>query len=358
MVKGNKFRQTTTGRRAFQSDSEREYYEMQKAAVRRKEKLKRARTKTVKGGGVGTLEGRNASSPRAKITPATTTNNNTTTKPKPVKGGGVGTLEGRNTSRAKITPPATTTKKVIAPTTTRKIYKKVRGVETPPRRDPVVKPAPNNAAAASMGGNNRITDRENKQIDNALLKQKREKAIIDAAKKFFSPSDSAKAAQAKRKALVENKRMKRKNEKERIAAENAKLAEIRRTETPEERLKRIGYKGFNKGGTAKKTYSAGGKIHKGKFNKLIESDKAGQKRAEIANEKEPSKTKMKDLFKNNKPEFDRLQRKFYTTKARIGKAFGKNAGGMVKAYKKGGLVKKKSIDGIALRGKTRATRSR
>ena len=219
-------RRATTGRRAFQSDSEREYYEMQKAAVKRKEKLKRARTKTVKGGGVGTLEGRNASSPRAKITPST--NNSTTTKPKPVRGGGVGTLEGRNASRAKITPPATTTKKV----------------ETP-----------RNAAAASMGGNNRITDRENKQIDDALLKQKREKAIIDATKNFFSPSDSAKAARAERNALVEKKRMERSNEKKRIAAENAKLAEIRRTETPEERLKRIGYKGFKKGGVVKKTRS-------------------------------------------------------------------------------------------------------
>ena len=247
-------RRATTGRRAFQSDSEREYYEMQKAAVKRKEKLKRARTKTVKGGGVGTLEGRNASSPRAKITPST--NNSTTTKPKPVRGGGVGTLEGRNANRAKITPPATTTKKVIAPTTTTKIYKKVRGVETPPRRDPVVnKPTPSNAAAASMGGNNRITDRENKQIDDALLKQKREKAIIDATKNFFSPSDSAKAARAERNALVEKKRMERSNEKKRIAAENAKLAEIRRTETPEERLKRIGYKGFKKGGVVKKTRS-------------------------------------------------------------------------------------------------------
>ena len=230
-------RRATTGRRAFQSDSEREYYEMQKAAVKRKEKLKRARTKTVKGGGVGTLEGRNASSPRAKITPST--NNSTTTKPKPVRGGGVGTLEGRNASRAKITPPATTTKKVITPpaTTTKK-------VETP-----------RNAAAASMGGNNRITDRENKQIDDALLKQKREKAIIDATKNFFSPSDSAKAARAERNALVEKKRMERSNEKKRIAAENAKLAEIRRTETPEERLKRIGYKGFKKGGVVKKTRS-------------------------------------------------------------------------------------------------------
>ena len=37
---------------------------------------------------------------------------------------------------------------------------------------------------------------------------------------------------------------------------------------------------------------------------------------------------------------------------------GKNAGGMIKAYKKGGVVKKKGIDGIAKRGKTRATRSR
>ena len=36
----------------------------------------------------------------------------------------------------------------------------------------------------------------------------------------------------------------------------------------------------------------------------------------------------------------------------------KNAGGMIKAYKKGGVVKKKGIDGIAKRGKTRATRSR
>ena len=106
-----------------------------------------------------------------------------------------------------------------------------------------------------MGGNNRITDRENKQIDDALLKQKREKAIIDATKNFFSPSDSAKAARAERNALVEKKRMERSNEKKRIAAENAKLAEIRRTETPEERLKRIGYKGFKKGGVVKKTRS-------------------------------------------------------------------------------------------------------
>jgi hypothetical protein len=49
--------------------------------------------------------------------------------------------------------------------------------------------------------------------------------------------------------------MERSNEKKRIAAENAKLAEIRRTETPEERLKRIGYKGFKKGGVVKKTRS-------------------------------------------------------------------------------------------------------
>ena len=241
-------RRATTGRRAFQSDSEREYYEMQKAAVKRKEKLKRARTKTVKGGGVGTLEGRNASSPRAKITPST--NNSTTTKPKPVRGGGVGTLEGRNASRAKITPPATTTKKVITPpaTTTKKVI-------TPPATTTKKVETPRNAAAASMGGNNRITDRENKQIDDALLKQKREKAIIDATKNFFSPSDSAKAARAERNALVEKKRMERSNEKKRIAAENAKLAEIRRTETPEERLKRIGYKGFKKGGVVKKTRS-------------------------------------------------------------------------------------------------------
>ena len=36
----------------------------------------------------------------------------------------------------------------------------------------------------------------------------------------------------------------------------------------------------------------------------------------------------------------------------------KNAGGMIKAYSEGGVVKKKGIDGIAKRGKTRATRSR
>ena len=34
----------------------------------------------------------------------------------------------------------------------------------------------------------------------------------------------------------------------------------------------------------------------------------------------------------------------------------KNAGGMIKAYKKGGAVKKKSIDGIAMRGKTKVKR--
>ena len=35
-----------------------------------------------------------------------------------------------------------------------------------------------------------------------------------------------------------------------------------------------------------------------------------------------------------------------------------NKGGMVKAYSGGGAVKKKSVDGIAMRGKTKATRSR
>ena len=57
---------------------------------------------------------------------------------------------------------------------------------------------------------------------------------------------------------------------------------------------------------------------------------------------------------NEKPSKNYGKKKKETNK----KIVKKNAGGMIKAYSGGGAVKKKGIDGIALRGKTRATRSR
>jgi hypothetical protein len=97
----------------------------------------------------------------------------------------------------------------------------------------------------------------------------------------------------------------------------------------------VGTIDMNKGGMIKKTYSAGG-LTGGADMKVIDKEKETHTKY---NEK-PSKNYGNKKKKTNK------------------KIVKKNAGGMIKAYSGGGAVKKKGIDGIALRGKTRATRSR
>ena len=97
----------------------------------------------------------------------------------------------------------------------------------------------------------------------------------------------------------------------------------------------VGTIDMNKGGMVKKTYSAGG-LTGGADMKVIDKEKETHTKY---NEK-PSKNYGKKKKETNK------------------KIVKKNAGGMIKTYSGGGAVKKKGIDGIALRGKTRATRSR